>query len=79
MSILKLFRPLFTAIGGFLGVVEHTKLYFYAKNANKKQEKVLKGLMRDNKSTAYGKSNNFDKVKSVDDYQKIVPLSVYGD
>ena len=77
--ILKLFRPFFTAIGGFLGVVEHTKLYFYAKNANKKQEKVLKGLMRDNKSTVYGKANNFDKVKSVDDYQKIVPLSVYGD
>lgn len=76
---LKIFRPLFTAIGGFLGMVEHTKLYFYSKNAVKMQEKVLLSLMKDNKSTIYGKANNFDKVKSVDDYQKIVPLSVYGD
>lgn len=76
---LKIFRPLFTAIGGFLGIAEHIKLCIYASNANKKQEKVLLSLMKDNKNTVYGKANNFDKVKSVNDYQNIVPLSSYGD
>lgn len=75
----KIFRPLFTAIGGFLGIAEHIKLYIYASNANKKQEKVLMSLMKDNKTTVYGKKNNFDRVKTINDYQKTVPLSVYGD
>ena len=79
MKIMKLFRPLFTAIGGFLGISEKIKLNIYAKNANKMQEKVLKDLMRDNKTTEYGKKNNFDKVKSIEDYQNIVPLSGYLD
>ena len=48
---MKLFRPMFTAFGAFLGICEQIKLYFYAKNANKMQKKVLKDLMRDNKST----------------------------
>lgn len=76
---LKIFRPLFTAIGGFLGIAEHIKLYIYASNANKKQEKILLSLMKDNKNTVYGKANNFDKVKTIDDYQNIVPLSAYSD
>lgn len=75
----KLLRPIFTAYGGLVGVCEHIKLYLYAKNANKKQEKVLMHLMRDNKTTEYGKKNGFDKVQSIEDYQKIVPLSGYLD
>lgn len=78
MSI-KFFRPFFTAVGGFLGIAEHIKLYAYSTHADKKQKKVLMSLMRDNKSTVYGKKNNFDKVKSVSDYQNIVPLSTYSD
>lgn len=75
----KFLRPLFAAFGGFLGVVEHTKLYIYSKNANKTQRVLLKKLIKDNKTTEYGKRNGFDKVKSVEDYQKIVPLSTYAD
>lgn len=77
--ISKLLRPMFTVYGGFVGVCEHIKLYLYAKNGVKKQEKVLMKLMRDNESTVYGKKNNFDKVHSVEDYQKTVPLSGYLD
>lgn len=76
------FRPLgpaFAAFGATLGMIEHTKLKVYAKNAVKKQEKLLMKLMRDNKSTVYGKANNFDKVHSIEDYQNIVPLSTYAD
>ncbi len=67
------------AFGGFLGVCEHTKLAIYSRRAWKMQEKNIKRLMRVNKSTVYGKKNNFKDVKSVVDYQKIVPLSVYAD
>ena len=77
--ISKMLRPLFTAYGGLVGICEHIKLYIYASHGVKKQEKVLMKLMKDNKTTEYGKKNNFDKVKSVEDYQKIVPLSGYLD
>ena len=35
--------------------------------------------MRDNKTTEYGIKNNFKNVKSVEDYQAIVPFSDYLD
>lgn len=72
-------RQLVSLFGGALGMAEHAKLKFYSKHADKIQLKLLLGLMRDNKSTAYGKANDFYKVKSVEDYQDIVPLSTYAD
>ncbi len=65
--------------GGMLGVCEHIKLYIYSKRAVKMQETCLKRLMRINKTTVYGKKNNFKDVKSIEDYQKNVPLSTYAD
>lgn len=38
----------------------------------------LRQLMRDNKDTAYGKKYHFDRVKSIKDYQELVPLSDYS-
>lgn len=70
---------LLTGFGGFLGICEHIKLKYYSKRANKKQEKLLLSLMRDNKNTVYGKKHNFNRVHSIEDYQKIVPLSRYED
>ena len=65
--------------GGLVGICEHIKIFIYSKRANKMQETCIKRLMRKNKTTEYGKLHNFDKVKSIEDYQKIVPLSVYAD
>ena len=65
--------------GAFVGVCEHIKLFIYSKRANKMQETCVKRLMRKNKTTVYGKLHNFKDVKSIEDYQKIVPLSVYDD
>ncbi len=79
MKILKLFSPMFTSWGALVGVCEHIKLYLYAKRGEKKQEKVLMKLMKDNKTTVYGKANNFDKVHSIEDYQNTVPMSGYLD
>ena len=75
----KAFRKMSTILGTFLGRAELVKLKHYCKKANKKQEKLLLKLMRDNESTIYGMKNNFDKVKSVEDYQSVVPLSTYAD
>ena len=65
--------------GGFLGRCEHIKLNIYSRRAIKMQETCIKRLMRKNKSTVYGKLNNFKDVKSIEDYQRIVPLSTYAD
>ncbi len=65
--------------GGMLGVCEHIKLNIYSKRAVKMQETCLKRLMRINKTTVYGKKNNFKDIKSIEDYQRIVPLSTYED
>ncbi len=43
------------------------------------QATCVKRLMRKNKSTVYGKLHNFKDVHSIEDYQRIVPLSVYDD
>lgn len=72
-------RVIFTAWGAFVGICEHIKLYLYSIQANAMQRRILLRLMRDNAKTEYGKRNHFDAVRSVDDYQKIVPLSTYAD
>ena len=70
---------LLSSWGGFVGICEHIKLFIYSKRANKMQAKCIKRLMRKNKTTVYGELNNFKDVKTVEDYQKIVPVSTYAD
>ncbi len=74
-----MFDAMLSGWGGFVGICEHIKLFIYSKRANKMQRTCVKRLMRKNKSTVYGKLNNFKDVKSIEDYQRIVPLSVYDD
>lgn len=64
---------------GTLGIAEHIKLDIYSRNAVKIQKKLLKGLIKKNKTTVYGIKNNFKDVHSVEDYQEIVPLTNYND
>jgi len=40
---------------------------------------LLMGLLRDNKDTEYGKKYGFDSIKSIEDYQKKVPVVNYDD
>ena len=68
-----------TLFSASLGLAELVKLKFYSKRANKMQAKCIKRLMRKNKTTVYGELNNFKDVKTVEDYQKIVPVSTYAD
>jgi hypothetical protein len=43
------------------------------------QKKYLFSLLEKNAETLFGKKYNFNKIKSIDDYQKYVPLSGYED
>ena len=65
--------------GAFVGICEHIKLFIYSKRANKMQATCVKRLMRKNKTTVYGKLHNFKDIHSIEDYQRIVPLSEYAD
>ncbi len=42
-------------------------------------EKLLFKLLEENKNTEFGKKYGFDIIKTVEEYQKRVPLSTYGD
>lgn len=75
----KVMGRVFSAFGGFLGKMEHRKLAVYAKHANIVQRKVLNTILRKNKRTEYGRKNGFRNIRSVEDYQRIVPLSTYPD
>ncbi len=76
---MNLLGHVFIKFGTMLGRMELAKLAFYSHHANWQQERNLKKLMRANKNTVYGKMHNFKDVKSVEDYQKIVPYSSYPD
>ncbi len=71
--------PVFARFGSMLGKTELRKLEYYSKHANDIQNKLLMHLMKKNQTTVYGKLNNFDKVHSIEDYQKYVPFSTYLD
>ena len=49
------------------------------KNPMEYNEKFLMQLLDDNKNTVYGKKYGFEKIKSVSDYQSIVPITEYDD
>ena len=48
-------------------------------NAVDVSEDFLLKLLAENKDTEYGRLYNFDKIKSIGDYQRSVPVSVYDD
>jgi len=48
-------------------------------HVRKAQEQILFKIVVKNKDTEYGRKYGFSKIKSVADYQKAVPLSIYDD
>ena len=75
----KHFNQMLVNFSVMLGRMEHAKLAFYSSRAVKQQEKNLKYMLKQGKNSEYGKKNNFKDVKSIEDYQKIVPYSWYPD
>lgn len=55
----------------------HEKLYTMTKNPMKYNTELLMKILDDNKDTEYGKKYDFANIKSVEEYQKKVPITDY--
>ena len=47
--------------------------------ANDLSRELLMRIVADNKDTEYGKRYNFDQIRSIDDFKRLVPFSSYDD
>ena len=45
--------------------------------ANDLSRELLMKVVRDNKDTEYGKLQHFDRIRTIDDYKRLVPFSTY--
>lgn len=54
-------------------------IYEYAENGAANFERDLMKLISDNKDTEYGRLYHFDKIRSVGDYRRMVPIVTYGE
>ena len=50
-----------------------------SQNPGEVQKELLMSIIEKNKNTEYGKKIGFDKIHSVEDFQKIAPLTTYDD
>lgn len=50
-----------------------------SQNAGEYSRRLLLDLLHGSKDSEYGKKYHFDQIKSVDDYKKMVPVTVYDD
>lgn len=69
----------FSDLGVFLGDVSRAEINFTTKRPLKTQKSVLKKIIRRNKGCELGRKLNLKDVHSIEDYQRIVPLSTYAD
>ncbi len=69
----------FSDLGVFLGDVSRAQINHTTKDPLKAQKSVLKKIIRRNKSCELGKKLNLKDIHSIEDYQRIVPLSTYAD
>ena len=69
----------FSDLGVFLGDVSRWEINHFTKDPLKAQKSVLKKIIRRNKNCELGKKLNLKDVHSIEDYQRIVPLSTYAD
>ncbi len=52
-------------------------LHYFEKNPLLVQEKVFHYLVKNGRKTEWGKKYNYDKIKSLQDFQEVVPISTY--
>ncbi len=61
------------------GNMDLNRLWRNTRDARKKNEKLLFEILRKNRDCAFGKAHHFDEIKSLEDYRRNVPLSVFSD
>ncbi len=59
--------------------LDYTFFYKNIKNATDIQKEYLFKLLKKNKDTQFGKSHRFEKIKSIKDFQKHIPIRDYED
>ena len=69
----------FSDLGIFLGDVSRWEIDHYTKDPKKAQKNVLRKIMLLNRTCEYGKKYHFADVHSIEDFQRLVPLSTYED
>ncbi len=71
--------PSFSDLGVLLGDISIAEINYHTKKPMKAQQSTLKKILNRNKNCEIGKKYNFKDIKSIEDYQKMVPLSTYDD
>lgn len=66
-------------LGVSLGKIVFKSIAKYSQIPGETQEKLLMSIIEKNKNTEYGKKIGFDKIHSLADFQRIVPLTTYDD
>lgn len=61
------------------GNFDVSKMKRYARNPKARNEKTLLEIIRHNKDTEYGKKYHFEKIKTVEDFRRLVPICEYSD
>ena len=61
------------------GYLDIRSMHRNAVNARAKNEKLLFRILDSNRDTEYGKRYHFDRIHSIEDYKRLVPLSSYDD
>ena len=69
----------FSDIGIWLGDVSRLQIEHVSKDPMKAQKSTLRKIMFMNKRCEYGKKNHFSDVHSIEDFQRLVPLTSYED
>ncbi len=69
----------FSDIGIWLGDVSRLQIEHISKDPMKAQKSTLRKIMFMNKRCEYGKKNHFSDVHSIEDFQRLVPLTSYED
>ena len=69
----------FSDLGIWLGDVSLAEINHYTKDPMKAQRSTLKKIVRRNKNCELGKKFHFDQIHSIEDYQRLVPLTDYSD
>lgn len=73
-------RPSLIHLGQFYRRATHIRRFLDAvKKPQAVQSQKLLSFIRANENSAFGKAHNFDKIRTVEDYQRYVPPSKYED
>ena len=69
----------FSDLGILLGDVSLAEIEHYTKDPLAAQKKTLKKIIRRSRNCEIGRKYHFDRINSIEDFRRLVPLSTYAD